>query len=65
MKLGQKARQQKHRSHEPDRLGYPIFKAFRKQRDSLAIHPLDGLGQSYSHLPDPFACRLAATAASV
>jgi hypothetical protein len=46
-------------------LAYPIFHAFRKQRDLLAIHSLDGLGQSRSHLPDPFACGMAATAASV
>jgi hypothetical protein len=46
-------------------LAYPIFQAFRKQRDLLAIHSLDGLGQSRSHLPDPFACGMAATAASV
>jgi hypothetical protein len=30
-----------------------MFQAFRKQRDLLAIHSLNGLGQSYSHLPDP------------
>jgi hypothetical protein len=46
-------------------LACPIFQAFRKQRDLLAIHSLDGLGQSRSHLPDPFACGMAATAASV
>src|SRR5258708_19140156 len=46
-------------------LAYPIFQAFRKQRDLLAIHSLNGLGQSYSHLADPIACSTAATAASV
>ena len=33
-------------------LAYRIFQAFRKQRDLLAIHLLNGLGQSYSHLQD-------------
>jgi hypothetical protein len=44
-------------------LPYPIFQAFRKQRDLLAICSIEGLGQSYSHL-DPFACSMAATAVS-
>jgi len=38
-------------------LAYPIFQAFRKQRDLLAIHSLDGLGQSHSHLPESFCVR--------
>jgi hypothetical protein len=59
------ARQQKHRSHKPDCPRISNLQAFRKQRDLLAIHSLDGLDQSRSHLPDPFACGMAATAESM
>jgi len=46
-------------------LAYQSSRHSGKQRDLLAIHSLDGLGQSRSHLPDPFARGMAAKAASV
>jgi hypothetical protein len=66
MKLGQIKTANKNVDHTNRIvLAYPIFQAFRKQRDLLAIHSLDGPGQSRSRLPDPFARGMAATAASV
>lgn len=51
MKLGQIKPANKNIDHTNRTiLAYPIFQAFRKQRDLLAIHSLDGLGQSRSHL---------------
>ena len=66
MKLGQIKPANKNIDHTKQIvLAYPIFQAFRKQCDLLAIHSLDGPGGSRSRLPDPFARGMAATAASV
>jgi hypothetical protein len=43
-------------------LAYPIFQAFRNQRDLLAIHFLNG---PRAELQSPIACSTAATVASV
>jgi hypothetical protein len=62
MKLGQiKAANQNIDHTKRIVLAYPIFQAFRKQCDLLAIHSVNGLGQSYSQLAGPIACSTAAT----
>jgi hypothetical protein len=65
MKLGQIKPANKNIDHEPDCPRISNLPGIRKKRDLLAIHSLDGPGESRSHLPDPFARGMAAMAASV